>query len=170
MKISKLLAMAATATVLVLGASDLLAQGAPGGRGGRGNFDPAQFQQRMMDRYKEAFGVSNDAEWQVIQTRIEKVMEARRAVGMGGGRAMFGRRGGQGNRGGGNNQEANTEADALQKAIDAKAPAEEIKAKLAAFRAARQQKEAALEKAQNELKQVLTVRQEAIAVTMGLAK
>jgi len=45
-----------------------------------------------------------------------------------------------------------------------------VKAKLAAYRAAQKQKEAALEKAQDDLRQVLSVKQEATAVLMGLLK
>jgi hypothetical protein len=81
-------------------------------------------------------------------------------------------RGGPGGPGGpgGFNRESNPELDALRKAIDSKASPEEIKAKLAQLRAARTRKEADLEKAQEELRQVLSVQQEAIAVTLGLLK
>ncbi|MBI3882248.1 MAG: hypothetical protein HY301_19590, partial [Verrucomicrobia bacterium] len=34
-------------------------------RGG-GNFDPAAMRQRMMDRMKETFEVTNDDEWKII--------------------------------------------------------------------------------------------------------
>lgn len=71
---------------------------------------------------------------------------------------------------GGFNRQADPEAEALQKAIEAKAPSEEIKAKLAKLRAARQAKEAQLDKAQEELRQILSVRQEAVAVAAGLLK
>ena len=62
----------------------------------------------------------------------------------------------------------NPEVESLQKAIEAKAPADELKAKLAKVRDARKQKEANLAKAQDELRKVLSVRQEASAVLMGL--
>ncbi len=68
------------------------------------------------------------------------------------------------------NREANPDLDALQKAIEAKASPDEIKAKLARVRDARKEKEAKLEKAQESLKEVLSVNQEALAVTMGLLK
>ena len=58
----------------------------------------------------------------------------------------------------------------MQKAIESKASADELKAKLAKLREARKQKEANLEKAQEELRKVLSVRQEASAVLMGLLK
>ncbi|MBI3877025.1 MAG: hypothetical protein HY300_13900 [Verrucomicrobia bacterium] len=90
--------------------------------------------------------------------------------GQGGGRPQGER--GQGGPGGpgGFNRESNPEAEALQKAIQANAPAEEIKAKLTALRDARKASEAKLEKAQDELRTVLSARQEAIAVTMGVLK
>ena len=62
------------------------------------------------------------------------------------------------------------ELDALRKTIESKASAAEIKSKLADLRAARKQKEAELEKAQDDLKTILSARQEAVAVTFGLLK
>ncbi len=71
---------------------------------------------------------------------------------------------------GGFSRQADPEAEALQKSLEAKAPTEEIKAKLARLRDARRAKEAQLDKAQEELRQILTVRQEAVAVAAGLLK
>src|SRR5262245_32122793 len=152
-KLNNLLALASVAAVLTLGAGQLLAQdqqpqrqrgqggqGGPGG--GRGNFDPEQMRQRMMERYRDQLGITDDAEWKLISDRIEKVTAARREIGFGGGFGGFGRgRGGPGGGGGGDNAqggrrgfggEPSPEAEALQKAIDAKASADEIEAKLAA--------------------------------------
>lgn len=156
------LALAGVAVALCVSAGQAQAQG-------RGNFDPEQMRQRMMERYKEAMEVKNDAEWKIIEERIQKVSDARREVGFGGRGFMMGRRGGdQGGDRRGPGAEANPEADALQKALEAKASTEEIKAKLAKYREARKAKEANLEKAREELKKVLTVRQEAAAVMLGL--
>lgn len=143
-------------------------QGGPGGPGG-GNFDPEQFRQRMMERYREQLGVKDDSEWKLIQTRIEKVSEARREVGFGG---FGGGRGGPGGPGGGGRRggEASPEREALQKAIDSNASADEIKAKLTAYRTSVKDKEAKLEKAQDDLRKVLSMKQEAAAVLMGLLK
>lgn len=58
----------------------------------------------------------------------------------------------------------------LQKALDDKAPVEEVKAKLAKVREARNTKEAALDKAQEELRKALSPRQEAGAVLVGLLR
>jgi hypothetical protein len=59
---------------------------------------------------------------------------------------------------------------ALQKAIDDKVPAADLKAKIAAVRAEAKEKEAKLDAAQEELRGVLSSRQEAIAVVNGLLK
>jgi hypothetical protein len=153
---------------------------------GRGNFDPEQMRQRMMERYRESLEIKSDDEWKAIEPRITKIMDARREIGFPGGfgRGGFGgggrRGGGDGNvgGGGGNDQgggrprgfggEPNPDAEALQKAIEAKASSDDIKAKLAKYRESRKAKEANLAKAQDELRKVLSVRQEASAVLMGL--
>lgn len=176
MKILKhAIVLAGVATLLNLSTGTLSAQE----RQGRGNFDPEEMRQRMMDRYREQLEVKNDDEWKLISERITKVSDARREVGFGGGfRGGFGRRGGDGGPGGGDNGgdrrrdrfggEPNPDAEALQKAIEAKAPADEIKAKLAKYRDSKKEKEAKLAKAQDELRKVLSVRQEASATLMGL--
>ena len=56
----------------------------------------------------------------------------------------------------------------MQKAVNAKASNAEVKAALAKFLQARKVKQANLEKAQADLRQVLSVRQEAIASLTGL--
>ena len=180
---NRILALAGVATLLTLGTGAGNAQenqnrpdrgdrGDRGPGGGRGNFDPEQMRVRMMERYREAFEVKDDAEWKLIEGRITKVSDARRD--MGGFGRMFGgpggRGGGPGGPGGrgGFGGEPNPDAEALQKALEAKASADEIKAKLAKYRESQKAKQAALEKAQAELRQVLSVKQEAQAVLMGL--
>jgi hypothetical protein len=171
-----MLALGGFAMVLALGTTNLAAQERQE-RGGRGNFDPEQMRQRMMERYREALEVKSDDEWKLIEGRITKVTDARREIGFGGGMSFRGgRRGGDNNGGGGNDQGGrrgfggtpSPEVESLQKAVEAKAPADELKTKLAKVREARKQKEAALAKAQDELRKVLSVRQEASAVLLGL--
>jgi hypothetical protein len=177
--------VAGVALATLLGASQLAAQqqgqGGQGGQG-RGNFDPERMRQMMMDNVREQFGIKSDDEWKVIEPRVQKVMDARRDVGFGGGMGMFRpggrRRGGAG--GDANNQadnnnrrprfggEPSPEAQDLQKAIDANASKDVIEAKLAKFRESRKKKQAQLEQTQEELRKVLTVKQEASAVLMGL--
>jgi len=142
------------------------------GQNRRRNFDPAQFQQRMMERLKDVLEVNSDDEWAAIQPLVQKVLDARRDAGGFNGMRMFGR----GNRNGGdNNSRPNPfaptpmpEQDALQKAIDAKASDADMKAAIAKYVEARKAKEADLVKAQDDLRAVLTVRQEAIASLNGL--
>ena len=170
--------VACAAFAMFLSASPVAAQGQ-----GRGNFDPQEFRQRMMDNYRERLEIKGDDEWKAIQPLIEKVTEARQNVGFGGGAFAFGRGGGR--RGGGNNDaqangtnqggrrgfrggEPSPEAEELQKAIESNASKDELKAKLTKFREARKDKEAKLAKAQEDLKKVLSVKQEAAAVLMGL--
>ncbi|MDB6018661.1 MAG: hypothetical protein JWR19_3150 [Pedosphaera sp.] len=137
-------------------------QGQQGGRPGRNrNYDPTQMRQQMMDRLREKLVVKDDEEWKLIEERITKVMDVRREM-MGG----FG--GFRGNNRPGGDTNANPEADALQKALDAKASPDEIKTRLAAFREAHKAKQAKLEAAQEELRKVLTQNQEAIAVLNGV--
>jgi hypothetical protein len=186
MKLSKVLKMLSLAAVLALATQTLTAQengdrprrnrdgqngDQQGGPGGRGNFDPAEFQKRMMDRYKEALEITDETEWKAIEPLITKVSEARMQSFAGMGRGMFG---GRGNRGGGPGGpggfggQTNPAADTLQKAIDAKASNAETKAALDKFVADRKAKQAELEKAQANLRKVLTPRQEAIATLNGL--
>jgi hypothetical protein len=151
----------------------------------RGNRpDPEQFRERMMSRVREEMDVKDDTEWKLISERVTKVMEARREASSGGNMGMmFRRRGGEGgDQAGGNGQrrrggpggpggfggEPSPEAEALQKAIEAKASNDEIKTKLAKYREAHAAKREKLQKTQEELKKVLTLKQEAAAVMLGL--
>jgi spore coat protein CotH len=176
MKIQNWFLSAALAATLSVGVTQAFAQqnGGGGGGGGRGNFDPAQFRQRIMERVKETLEVTNDEEWKVIEPLVQKVMDARMSNMGGMGRGMFGggRRGGD-NQGGDQGQQRrfgpppSPEAETLQKAIDAKASKAEVKAALDKYVAARKAKQAELEKAQDDLRKVLTARQEAIATVNG---
>lgn len=179
-------------TLALAGAVLLIGVGAQTAQAQRGNFDPAEFQQRIMDNYKERLAPKDDAEWKILSERITKVTEARRATqafagggGFGGfGGGGRGRQGGQGgdaapagggqgggNRGrGGFGGEPNADVEALRKAIEDKAPADQLKPLLAKVREGRKAADAKLDAAQSELKMVLTVRQEAVALTMGLVK
>lgn len=192
MKLNRIITLCAMTAALAISTTSLLAQdnggdqGGPGGnqggqrrqRGGfgGGNFDPAQMQQRMLDRYQEELGFTNDTDWDAVKPLVQKVMDARFATMSGMGRGMFGGR----NRGGQGGDQANNrprggmfgqpspEADALQKAVDDNAPASQIKDLLAKYKASQKVKQAKLEAAQADLKNVLTVKQEAQATLSGL--
>jgi len=157
------------------------AAAAPQAPGGGGNAD---FRQRMNDRLKGALKASDD-EWAVIQPLLEKVQTAQRAmmagrlVGLGG---AWRRGGGGGNEGGGGagstpgaspayrpSRYTSPEAEALRAALESdSASPEEIKEKLQALRDARKKAATNLEAAREDLRKVLTLRQEATLVQMGI--
>jgi hypothetical protein len=143
--------------------------GGGGGGGGRGNFDPAQMRERFMNQIKERMGATDD-EWKVLAPKIEKIQTAQRETRGGGGFGGGGRRGG--GDGGGDNQPTTAVGKAsaeLRTALENKdTPAEEITKKLSALREARDKARADVAAAQKELKEVLTARQEAVLVTMGM--
>jgi hypothetical protein len=156
--------------------------GGRGNRGNRGNFSPEEMRTRQIDALKEQLGVTSDDEWNLISARATAVMDLRQAAGGGRG-GMMNFRGMAGGQGGNNNQNGqggrgnrqgrmgganNPELDALQAAITDKAPDAEVKARLERLREVRKDNEAKLTKAQEDLRAVLSVRQEAVAVVYGL--
>jgi len=167
--------------------SQVFAQESRPARGGRGGtFDPAQFQAQMDKAMQDRLGVTED-EWKVLQPKIEKVRTAQRDArgggmfGMGG--PGMGGRGGRGGRGGNNppadqpaqpdNAPAQSEVQkastALGKVLENKeAKPEDIKAALTTLRDAKVKAKTELEKAQKDLKEVLTLKQEAQFVMMGM--
>jgi hypothetical protein len=181
MNLKKILAIGAVGALMFVGSNTAMAQG-------RGNFDPAQFRQRRIDRVKEQMDVKDDAEWKAIEGQINKVMDAQedamrsRFSGFGGSsRSRSGGSSGDANssstssdsgssrrRGGMFGGEPSPEVEALRKAVDDKAPADEIKAKLAAVKKSNKAKQKKLDQAQADLRGILSVRQEAVAVLNGL--
>ena len=134
---------------------------------------PDEFRAAAAARMKEALGAT-DAEWAVLGPKVEKV-QTLQFQSMAG-RGMFGRggRGGQGGGPGGGQGagfsspvvDASRELQTLLENKDA--TPEQIKAKLTALRDARAKIKEELTKAQTELREVLTVRQEAVLVERGL--
>jgi hypothetical protein len=132
-----------------------------------GNGDPEQMKKMMEQwkkdadqRMKESLSAS-DEEWAVIQPKIEKVSKAQ---GDARGRMRVVAPG------------ADQKPSDLQKALadlakllkDPGSKPEDIKTALAAYREARAKAKAEVDKAQNELKEILTVRQEAQLVVMQI--
>ena len=135
-----------------------------GERGNRGNFDRSQIMERIMERYRENLGISV-AEWKVVQPKVQAVMD-NRISGTSGMMSFFG---GRGSRGRGDSSTEKTPTSELRDLLEKDAPSkEEIKAKLAAYRADRKAREAKLNKAQEDLRQLLTLKQEAQTVLSGL--
>jgi len=180
MRMNQGLAMATIAAALCLGADRIAAQDnnpPPGGPPpGRGNFDPARFEEMRLERTKEQLEITDDNDWSAIKPLVQKVFALQRESFAGMGRGMFG--GGRGPRGGDNANQGGgrqrmfgtpmPEAEALQRAIDGKASSAELKAAIAKYHEARKAKIAELEKAQADLRKVLSVRQEAVATVNGL--
>ena len=156
-------------------------QRGPGGR----QFDPERMRQMMEQRMQEMLGAS-DVDWKVLGPRVMKVQELSRQAGGGGRGMMFGRgmRGGPGGPGGpGGNRpggrrpgspnreltEVEKAQQALQTTLDnTAATPDAIKQQLTKLRAAREKAKQGLAKAQQDLRQVLTLRQEATLVLMGM--
>jgi len=184
-KLTHLTAIAAAVLALSLGGK-VLAQpqgGFGGGAGGGGidfrNMDPQQMmnmiQQRINDSFREQMGVTNDADWSLIEEKISAVTKARLATVADAMMGMGGMRGGGGFGGGGGGGglqnlfgQPSPEAQALQQAVESDAPGTQIHALLVKFQTVRKEKQAALAKAQDDLRSVLTTRQEGIAVLGGL--
>ncbi|MCU0914740.1 MAG: hypothetical protein MUC88_09275 [Planctomycetes bacterium] len=159
---------------------------------GPGGFDPAQrdqMRQRMMEGMKRRLEVDDQA-WKVMEPRLQKVMQLNMQMnsGRGGMMGMFGGmrgRGGpeggpqggpQGDRRGpmgpmgpmGDQTALQKETAKLQTLLESESTsADEIKKQLTVVRQAREKAKQELAAAQQDLKQILTVKQEALLVTMG---
>ncbi len=173
-------------SALILSASNSLLAQAPGdqnrdqrkrgdgNQGDRGNMSPQDMQTRMLTALRERLEITDDEEWKVISERLLKLSELRRSVSGG----MFGGRGGPpggggdrgSDRGGGQRpgSTSNPELTALSSAVRDKLPDAEVKTRLERLREVRKENEVKLTKAQEELRAVLSVRQEAVAVIFGL--
>jgi hypothetical protein len=158
--------------ILALGscAGQLAAQQGPGGF----SMDPQQIQQQVKEFLRNKLVVTNDAEWGVIEPRLTKVVQFKMQTQLGGAGLMGGGR--FGGNGGGMDQivravlgiEPMPEAEPLQKAIDNRASKADLKQALAKYVEARKAKRAELEKAQADLRQVITLHQEGTLVLMGI--
>ena len=120
-----------------------------------------QFRQKMNETIKTSLKAT-DEEWSIIQPLLEKVQTKQRDTMMSRFSAFGGRRGG-------GDRPASPDTDALKAALesDSSSPAD-IKAKLEAVRAARKKAIAELDQAREDLRKVLTQRQEASLVMLGL--
>jgi hypothetical protein len=164
--------------------------GAPGGPGGGpgGRPDFAAMQQQFNQRIKEMLE-STDDEWKALEPRIESVRQLQRdassrGFGPGPGGPPGGGPGGPGagaptnasaqSNGPGPNAPANqspiqqASSDLRTVLENNEASAEDIKAKVAALRDARAKAKADLAKAQDDLRELVTARQEATLVVLGI--
>lgn len=156
--------LAGAILILGLSRSPVAAQGTPD----FANLDPQQIeamiQERVVSFLREQLVVTNDAEWGVLEVRLSKVVKlkmetfmAMRGPGMGGMVARFAAM-----------MPLSPESQALQRVVESKAPPAEIKAALAKFLEARKRKQAELERAQADLRQLLTLHQEGQLVLIGV--
>ncbi len=179
MNLKRALVACSIAVLMALGTNSVMAQGQ--GRGGRGNFDPAEMKARQLEQTKTDLEITDATEWNAISPKVSAVMDARQALMANGMRGMFGR-GGNRQRGGGEGDTNNSQRQgrpspfgepsaaiqALEKAITDKAPTAEVKAKLKAVQDENKDRMAKFQSAQEDLRGVLTPRQEAIATLHGL--
>lgn len=122
---------------------------------------------RAASKLREQMDVTDDAEWQLISERIAHVTELRRMVaGTAGVRGVAVIDKVKANSR--TDRMAQQEQDALRTAVRDKLPDAEIRARLARAHDVRRQNETKLEKAQEDLRALLTSRQEAVAVLAGL--
>jgi len=187
MKTKQFHVMMVSAALVLLSGVRVAAQNAGGG-----NPDPAQLQQRI-GQFQQRIGqtdpgqlqqmaqprpsvnlrvqlqVTDDDEWSVIEPLIQKVLDAQQAIQadhMGGATGQVNQIAGQ--LFGAGLVRTNPEVQAVGNAVQSDAPSQEIKAALANLMEARKAHLAALEKAQDDLRKVLTLRQEAVATVNGL--
>ena len=154
--------------------------GSDRGRGDRGDMRARmeEFRRRMSDRMREQLGASEE-EWKVLQPRIEKVQQLQRQ-GRGGFGGFGGRSRGRGGRPGEatrrpegaperEQSEVEMKTEALRSLLDDEASgAPAIKAALDALRNARLKAQRDLDAARKELREVVTMRQEARLVLNGI--
>jgi len=149
------------------------AQTNPGQNNGRGNRGFGQQGRQQFDqRLKEELGATDD-EWGVLQPRIEKVRQLERDASTRGSR--FGRRSRNNNAdpaanpSNQNPSPVQEKAQALRQLLaDKSSSAEAIKTAVAELRDAKAKAHADLKKAQDELRDLLTPRQEAVLIMAGM--
>ena len=180
--IKSVLTLAACVAVFAAAAPTVRAQG----------FQPPsqeEIRAQMLDKVRDRLEIKDDAEWSAIKPKVNKTMDAAQEVlrmrDLSSILPDFGnfrrrdnsgdntnnnadrprrRRGGMGMFGG----DPTPSVAALEKALEDKAPKEEIKTKLAAVRAELKDKEAKLAAAREDLRSVLTAKQEAALVVNGI--
>ncbi len=143
--------------------------------------DPQQIQQVIMQQvtsfFRDRLSITNEDEWKVVEQRLMKLVRLKAqtllAGGFPGGQRFLGRLGND-------NPTVRAvmgllglddqmpEKAALQKAIEGHAGSAELKAATARFVEARKRKQEETQKAEAELREVLTYRQEATLVLMSI--
>ncbi len=133
-----------------------------------GGFDRTAMRQRMVERMQEQMDIP-DEEWKIIRPRLSKVVELSHSAYRQG--IMF-----RGMRGGRWTPDTENAEGPVEKAAQSlhdtleneTASTDEIKSKLQVLRSAREKAQQELAKAQQDLRKVLTIKQEAQLVMMGI--
>lgn len=163
-------AIALTASALLATAQDTPPpSGDRPGRGDRPGFNMDEFRKRMDSMLKESLKASDD-EWTVLQPLIEKVQTKQREGMTSRFAGMIGNLfGGRGPGGPGGDRGGSPESQALRTALEnSSVTPEDLKAKLTALRESRKKAEAEMVAAREDLRKVVSVRQEAVLVSMGV--
>jgi len=153
------------------------------GRRGMMNIDPEQMQKMISDGLKQQLEISDD-EWTVIGPKVMNILSFSMQTRVGGSMRMFmGRSGRPGGQGGADTQDrrrnrmpgmfgesaADDGMPELQKLLEDKnADPKMIKQQVTKVRKAKEKSQRELASAKKELRELLTVRQEAILISMGL--
>lgn len=147
-------------------------------RGKPGTWDNSKAKAKIMEHYRAKLEVKDDAEWNIIQERIQNVLRAEhefqavllaaqhKSHSSGQGTAAKGHAGQDRAHEG----DAESEVRALQELVKAKAPAHEIKPRLARVREILRGRQDKLAAAREDLRAVLSARQEAVALLSGLLR
>ncbi|MBN1360554.1 MAG: hypothetical protein JW993_08180 [Sedimentisphaerales bacterium] len=154
------------------------AGGQRGQRGQRGEMTPEmmqQMQERRAQMMQEQLGITAE-EWKVIGPRVEKVQTLSRDLQSGGMMGMFGgRQGGrQGGRRGmmgaqeGEQTDVQKKTEALRTLLEGSPSNDAIKTALTALRQAKEKARQELATAQAQLREVLSLKQEANCVLNGI--
>jgi hypothetical protein len=131
-------------------------------------------QQRLNDSLRTQMGITNDDEWTVIEEKINAVRKAQRIVLADSGTTeMMGLSGMGGQRPGRIGLQAllgkpGPESSALRQALESGAPETQLKTLAAKLKNVRKDELTKLARAQEELRSLLKIRQEAVATMAGL--
>ena len=147
------------------------------GGGGGGAWNPAklmqQLNERALENVRDGLGLADDAEWSAVRPLVEKVIEIQQqndtaAQQLRSRRFFGGNNPMMKNFAGAFKSQESPEQSALQQAVDDNASAGQVRDAIVKFRAAQKEQQAKLEEAQAGLRKVLTAKQEAKAILLGL--
>jgi hypothetical protein len=177
--VKQMLAMGFVAVVVALAGAHLAAQDAKESKESKDSKevqdadngpDPAIVHPKRMERIRQQLEVKGADEWKIVEARVARVMEAEHGMSLNGSlKKRLAKR--ELPPGYSKKSKHTAEAgglDSLQEAIDSSASATDLKTTLEKYHQVRRERLAKLEKAQDDLRKVLTIRQEIQAILLGL--